>query len=65
MVLKEPNGVILVTTKKGRKNSAPTVSYNTYAGIQETTKKLSLLNASEYAALVNESLRKQWPSSTL
>ena len=49
------NGVILVTTKKGRKNSAPTVSYNTYAGIQETTKKLSLLNASEYAALVNES----------
>ena len=49
------NGVILVTTKKGKKNSAPTVSYNTYAGIQETTKKLSLLNASEYAALVNES----------
>jgi TonB-linked SusC/RagA family outer membrane protein len=48
------NGVILVTTKKGRKNSAPTVSYNTYAGLQETTKKLSLLNASEYAALVNE-----------
>ena len=49
------NGVILVTTKKGKKNTAPQVSYNTYAGIQETTKKLSLLNASEYAALVNES----------
>lgn len=49
------NGVILVTTKKGKKNAAPQVSYNTYAGIQETTKKLSLLNASEYAALVNES----------
>tara|TARA_Y100000385_G_scaffold280383_1_gene331468 strand:+ start:27282 stop:30302 length:3021 start_codon:yes stop_codon:yes gene_type:complete len=49
------NGVILVTTKRGKKNSAPKVTYNTYAGIQETTKKLSLLNASEYAALVNES----------
>jgi TonB-linked SusC/RagA family outer membrane protein len=49
------NGVILVTTKKGSKNSAPKVSYNVYSGIQETTKKLSLLNGSEYAALINES----------
>jgi TonB-dependent starch-binding outer membrane protein SusC len=49
------NGVILVTTKKGSKNSAPKVSYNVYSGVQETTKKLSLLNGSEYAALINES----------
>nr|AOE10580.1 TonB-dependent receptor [uncultured bacterium] len=49
------NGVILVTTKKGKKNSAAKVTYNAYTGIQETTKKLSLLNAFEYAALVNES----------
>ena len=45
------NGVILVTTKKGKKNTAPQVSYNTYAGIQETTKKLSLLNAVSYTHL--------------
>ena len=49
------NGVILVTTKSGSKNSAPQVSYNVYSGVQETTKKLSLLNGSEYAALINES----------
>ncbi|MGC6524050.1 MAG: SusC/RagA family TonB-linked outer membrane protein [Flavobacteriaceae bacterium] len=49
------NGVILVTTKKGSKNTAPKVSYNAYTGIQETTKKLSLLNNVEYAALLNES----------
>jgi TonB-dependent SusC/RagA subfamily outer membrane receptor len=49
------NGVILVTTKGGSKNSAPQVSYNVYSGVQETTKKLSLLNGSEYAALINES----------
>ena len=49
------NGVILVTTKKGYKNSSPKVSYNVYSGMQETTKELSLLNNKEYAALLNES----------
>ncbi|MDG1778032.1 MAG: TonB-dependent receptor [Flavobacteriaceae bacterium] len=49
------NGVILVTTKSGTKNTAPKVSYNVYSGIQETSKKLSLLNGTEYAALLNES----------
>jgi TonB-linked SusC/RagA family outer membrane protein len=49
------NGVILITTKKGRKNQAPTVSYNVYTGLQETSRKLPTLNATEYAALLNES----------
>ena len=49
------NGVILVTTKKGSKNSSPKVSYNLYSGFQETSKKLSLLNNVEYAAILNES----------
>ena len=49
------NGVILVTTKNGSKNSAHKVSYNFYSGVQETSKKLSLLNNVEYAALLNES----------
>jgi len=48
------NGVILVTTKKGKKNSKLTFSYNTYLGLQETTRKLNLLNATEYAVLLNE-----------
>lgn len=49
------NGVILVTTKKGRKNQAPKIAYNGYTGIQETTRQLPLLNATEYALLLNES----------
>lgn len=49
------NGVVLITTKQGRKNSAPKVSVNSYTGFQETTRKLPLLNATEYALLLNES----------
>ena len=49
------NGVVLVTTKTGKKNTAPTVRYDTYAGFQETSRKLPVLNATEYALIVNES----------
>tara|TARA_R110002020_G_scaffold303939_2_gene519524 strand:+ start:164741 stop:167779 length:3039 start_codon:yes stop_codon:yes gene_type:complete len=49
------NGVILITTKAGRKNQKATISYDGYTGIQETTRKLPLLNATEYALLLNES----------
>ncbi|QTE22466.1 SusC/RagA family TonB-linked outer membrane protein [Polaribacter cellanae] len=48
------NGVVLVTTKIGKKNKAPTVKYDTYASIQQTTKKLNYLNATEYALVLNE-----------
>ena len=49
------NGVILITTKTGRKSMPLTVEYNAYGGIQETTRKLPMLNATEYALLLNES----------
>jgi TonB-linked SusC/RagA family outer membrane protein len=49
------NGVILVTTKTGKKNSKGKLSFNTYTGFQETAKTLSTLNATQYAALLNES----------
>lgn len=48
------NGVVLVTTKKGKKNSKPLFSYNNYIGFQETSRKLPLLNSTEYALLLNE-----------
>ena len=48
------NGVILITTKTGRKNMPLTVEYNAYAGFQQTTRKMPVLNATEYAAIVNE-----------
>ncbi len=49
------NGVILVTTKTGKKNAKGKISFNTYTGFQETAKTLSTLNATQYAALLNES----------
>lgn len=52
--VKGANGVILITTKKGKKNAVPTVTYNVYTGTQETSKTLDYLDASEYAALKNE-----------
>lgn len=49
------NGIILVTTKMGKKNTKTKVSFNSYAGFQETSRKLPTLNATEYALLLNES----------
>ncbi|TXF86262.1 TonB-dependent receptor [Neolewinella aurantiaca] len=49
------NGVILITTKTGEKNRPTQLSYNTYYGIQETSRELNLLNATEYGLLLNES----------
>jgi TonB-linked SusC/RagA family outer membrane protein len=48
------NGVILVETKQGRLNSKPKIEFNSYYGIQQTSRKLDLLNASEYAVIKNE-----------
>ncbi|MDO7171544.1 SusC/RagA family TonB-linked outer membrane protein [Mariniflexile sp. AS56] len=48
------NGVIIITTKTGRKNMPLTFEYNAYGGFQETTRKIPVLNATEYALIVNE-----------
>lgn len=48
------NGVVLITTKNGRKEMPLTIEYAAYGGFQQTTRKIPVLNATEYAALVNE-----------
>jgi len=48
------NGVIVVTTKKGRKNQKTEFAYTSYVGQQEVLKKIGVLNATEYGAMVNE-----------
>lgn len=48
------NGVILVTTKKGKEGKTQ-VNYNMYYGWQNPWKKLALLDATEYGILMNES----------
>ncbi len=48
------NGVVLIETKNGAINRKPTIEYNGYFGLQETSKKLDLLRADEYAVIKNE-----------
>lgn len=48
------NGVVIVTTKKG-KQGKPVFSYDMYYGTQKPGKLLNLLNTDEYAQLVWES----------
>ncbi|WP_445159397.1 SusC/RagA family TonB-linked outer membrane protein [Mesohalobacter salilacus] len=49
------NGVVLIETKSGERNQKAVVTYNTYVGLQETSRELPLLNSNEYALLLNES----------
>ncbi|MDB5287222.1 MAG: SusC/RagA family TonB-linked outer membrane protein [Mucilaginibacter sp.] len=49
------NGVIFITTKKG-KQGPPKVSYNGYVGWQAPVSKPAMANASEYATLRNQSV---------
>lgn len=47
------NGVVLITTKKGKNNQKLTTSYQMCYGVQNRIRKLDLLNASQYATLSN------------
>jgi TonB-linked SusC/RagA family outer membrane protein len=42
------NGVIIITTKKGRRDGKLHVSLDSYYGTQDVTKRLSLLNPSQF-----------------
>jgi TonB-linked SusC/RagA family outer membrane protein len=47
------NGVILITTKRGRA-AAPEISIGAYYGVQNDWRRIDLLNADEYTAVYNE-----------
>jgi TonB-linked SusC/RagA family outer membrane protein len=48
------NGVVLITTKRGRAGASK-VTLSTYYGTQEAPRRLSLLNAKQYVEVFNES----------
>lgn len=50
------NGVILITTKKGKAGKAQ-ISYNGYYGIQEATRKIDMMDGGEWVELVREANR--------
>lgn len=49
------NGVVLVTTRGGRKSSPPTISVNAYTGTQKVTKKLGVMNAQQWKTIMKSS----------
>lgn len=51
------NGVVIVTTKRGKAGQKSQIDVHSYYGIQQETKRYDLLNAKEYAIIANEWLR--------
>jgi TonB-linked SusC/RagA family outer membrane protein len=47
------NGVVIITTKRGKAGKS-TVSLDAYYGVQQVRRKYPVLNAREYAAFVND-----------
>lgn len=47
------NGVVMITTKKGKSGSKQ-VTYDGYYGLQNPWRKLDMLNSKEYMTLINE-----------
>ncbi|WP_081204560.1 SusC/RagA family TonB-linked outer membrane protein [Niastella yeongjuensis] len=47
------NGVIIITTKKGKAGTS-VISYDGYYGVQQVSKTLPVLNATEFAKIENE-----------
>lgn len=58
--IRAANGVVLVTTVKGKKGNA-VINYNGSVGLQKVTNQVEMANASEYATLVNEAYGLQNP----
>lgn len=52
--VKGGNGVIVVTTRSGRKDQKTEFDFNTYTGQQSVVRKIGVLNATEYGAIINE-----------
>ena len=48
------NGVILVTTKSGKKNQKTQFKLSSSYGVQQVSSQVKVLNATEYAAMLNE-----------
>jgi TonB-dependent starch-binding outer membrane protein SusC len=51
------NGVILITTKGGKKNSAVKINFDTYVGFAQVSKKFDLLNADQFIQISNEKFK--------
>ncbi|MDO6430438.1 TonB-dependent receptor [Flavitalea sp. BT771] len=51
---KAANGVVIITTKKGKKDAKPQITANYYATLTKIMKRPKLLNADQYKTLLTE-----------
>ena len=54
--IRAANGVVLITTKKGR-SGKPVINYNGYVGWSKITNQIDLANGNEFATMANELLQ--------
>jgi TonB-linked SusC/RagA family outer membrane protein len=57
------NGVVLITTKKGRQGEKFKFEYNGTVGVQHSLYYVDLLNATEYMTLRNERIFNDWQTT--
>lgn len=48
------NGVVLVTTRSGKKGQSAQITFDAYAGVQSVANKVDLLDSKQYASIMNE-----------
>ena len=48
------NGVVLITTKHGKKSKGPQVNFSAYAGVTKVAKTYDVLNVAQYKDLMDE-----------
>jgi TonB-linked SusC/RagA family outer membrane protein len=57
------NGVVLITTKRGR-SGKPQINVNSYVGGSQAAKKLDVLSGEEWASRATEIINNNWVKST-
>lgn len=57
------NGVVLVTTKKG-KTGKPTITLNAYAAVSQLERKVDVMNSDEWISFNKKWLDRQWVNAT-
>lgn len=48
------NGVVLVTTRSGKKGQSASFTIDSYTGVQDVARKVEMLNSQQYASIMNE-----------
>jgi len=48
------NGVVLVTTRKGKRDVHAQITFDAFYGIQNAARRMDMLNSQEYATIMNE-----------